>query len=129
MKKINLISRTKKWKLLCCGLLLLMSVTASPVFAAHDYDHGSQGSFDHGDSKGSTDHAASKDPKDDQNAKDSEILLKSCDQYVDRIYQRIHRLQMEIKDKHVGTSVLDEIKKLEQSLKEANDIVKSLQLM
>ena len=129
MKIINLISRTKKWKLQCCGLLLLMSVAASPVFAGHDYDHGSQGSFGHGDSKGSTDHMASKDPKDDQNAKDSEILLKSCDQYVDRIYQRIQRLQMEIKDKHVGTSVLDEIKKLEQSLKEANDIAKALQLM
>jgi len=36
---------------------------------------------------------------------------------------------MEIKDKHVGTSVLEEIKKLENSLKEANDIAKSLQLM
>src|ERR1035437_1272775 len=103
MKKINLISRTKKWKFQCCGLLLLMSVVVSPAFASHDYDHGSQGTLGHGDSKGSTDHAASKDPKDDQNAKDSEIILKSCNQYVDRIYQRIQRLQMEIKDKHVGT--------------------------
>jgi len=74
MEKINLISRAKDWKFQCCGLLLLMSVAVSPVFAGHDFDHGSQASFGHGDSKGSTDHASSKDPKDDQNAKDSEIL-------------------------------------------------------
>jgi hypothetical protein len=110
-------------------VLLLMSVTASPVFAGRDNDHGSQGSMDHGPSKGFKDQGTSQGPKDDQNAKDSEILLKSCNLYIDRIYQRIQRLQMEIKDKHVSTSVRDELKKLDQSLKEANDIARSLQLM
>lgn len=99
-------------------MALLMSVAASPVFAGHD--HGSQGSVDRG---------ASQSPKNDQHAKDSEILLNSCAEYVGRIHQRVQKLQMEIKEKHVSTSVNDELKKLEQSLKEANDIVRSLQIM
>ena len=105
-------------KKLVLFMVLLLSVAASPVFAAHD--HGSQGSMDHGASQGSMD---------DQNAKESEILINNCAQYVGRIHQRIQKLQTEIKGKHVGTSVRDELKKLEQNLKEANDTVRSLQIM
>ena len=99
-------------------VLLSMFVTTSPVFAGHD--HGSQGSMDHGASHG---------PMDDQNTKDSEMLLNSCAQYVGRIHQRIQKLQMETKGKRVGTFVRDELKKLEQNLKEANEIARSLQIM
>lgn len=109
-------------------MLLLLSVTASPVFAGRDYDRGSQGSINRMPA-GPVDHGTPQSPKDDQNTKDSEILLKSCDRYIERIYQRIQRLQMEIRDKHVSASVLDELKKLEQALKEANDIARSLQIM
>ena len=99
-------------------MVLLLSVAASPVFAGHD--HGSHESMDHGASQG---------PMDDQNAKESEILINNCAQYVGRIHQRIQKLQTEIKGKHVGASVRDELKKLEQNLKEANDTVRSLQIM
>ncbi len=36
---------------------------------------------------------------------------------------------METKGKQVGTFVRDELKKLEQNLKEANEIARSLQIM
>lgn len=109
-------------------MFLLLPVTASPVFAVSDFDRGSQGSLNRMPS-GAVDHGASQDPKDDQNTKDSEILLNNCDRYIQRIYQRIQRLQMEIRNKHVSASVRDEIKKLEQALNEANNIARSLQLM
>jgi len=53
----------------------------------------------------------------------------NCAQYVDRIEQHIRRLQAQIKDIRMGASVHDEIKKLEEHLKEANDNVRSLQIM
>lgn len=98
-------------------IALSMLAVASTVFA---HDHGSHESMDHGASQG---------PMDDQNAKESAVILKNCGQYVGRIHQRIQDLQMEINGKHVSTSVLDELKKLEHNLKEANDIARSLQIM
>ncbi|HLO26058.1 MAG TPA: hypothetical protein VK187_08085 [Geobacteraceae bacterium] len=98
--------------------VLSMSVAASPVLAAHD--HGSHDSMDHGASQG---------PTDDQNVKESEMLLNDCAKYVGRIHQSIQRLQAETRGKQVGTSVRDELKKLEQNLKEANAIARSLQII
>ena len=105
-------------KMLGLIMVLSMFVAASPAFAGHD--HGSQGPTDHGTSQG---------PTDDQNAKDSEVLINNCAQYVDHIQQHVRRLQAQIKAKRVGTSVRDEIKKLEENLKEANDNARSLQIM
>ena len=101
-------------KNLALFMFLSISVAASPVFAAREH--------------GSMDHGASQGPTDDQNAKENEVLLVNCAKYVERIHRNIQRLQVEIKEKHAGTSVRDELKKLEQNLKEANDIARSLQI-
>ena len=97
---------------------LSMFVAATPVFAEHD--HGSHDSTNHGDSQGQMD---------DQNAKESEVLINNCVQYVERLQQHVRRLQTQIKGKRVGTSGRDEIKKLEENLKEASDRARSLQIM
>ena len=101
-------------------LLLFMAmifVAASPAFAAHD--HGSHESMNHG---------ASHDPKDEQSAKEDEMLVNSCAQQVARLQGRIYKLQAQMAGKNAGTAVRDELKKLEQKLKEANDIARPLQI-
>ena len=102
-------------------LLLLVSVSmlaAVPsAFAAHDHD--SHGSMDHGDSSVA---------KDDQGAKEGEALLASCAQQVASLQRRINRLQADMAGRSLGNSVRDELKKLEQKLKEANEIARPLQL-
>ena len=100
-------------------MVLLMYVVVSPVYAGHD----------HGGSQGPQSQGASQTPVDAQNANESETLLNNCTQYVGRIEQHIRRLQTQIKDRRVGASVHDEIKKLEEHLKEANDNARSLQIM
>ncbi len=101
-------------------LLLLISVSmraaAAPVVA---HDHGSHGSMDHGDSPGA---------KDDQGSKEGEALLNSCAQQVASLQRRINRLQADIAGRNPGSSVRDELMKLEQKLKEANEIARPLQL-
>jgi len=106
-------------KILSIALALSMYVVISPVYAGHD----------HGGSQGSQSQGTSQTPVDAQNAKESETLLNNCAQYVDRIEQHIRRLQAQIKDRRVGASVHDEIKKLEEHLKDANDNARSLQIM
>jgi len=100
-------------------MVLSMYIVDSPVYAGHD----------HGGSQGSQSQGTTQAPVDAQNAKESEALLNNCAQYVDRIEQHIRRLQAQIKDRRVGASVHDEIKKLEEHLKEANDNARSLQIM
>lgn len=108
-------------KMLALFMVLSMSVAASPVFAQGG--HGSHGS--HGSAEDGTPQA----PKEDQNAEETKILLSKCAQYVGRIQQRIQKLQMETAGVKVGATVRDELKELEQILKEANDIVRSLQIL
>lgn len=104
-------------KMLGLIMMLSMFVAASTAFAGHE---GHESHTDHGPSQG---------PADAHNVNESEILLNNCAQYVERIQQHVWRLQAQTKEKRVGTSVYDEIKKLEESLKEANDNARSLQIM
>lgn len=103
-------------KKLALFIALSIPLAASPVFAGHG-------------SHGSTEPRTSQAPMDDQSSKDNEVLINNCAQYAGRIQQRIGKLQADIKGAHVGNSVHDELKKLEQNLKEANDIVRSLQIL
>ena len=97
-------------------IALSMLAVGSPVLA---HDHGSM----------PMGQGAPQAPIEDPNAKESELLINKCEQYIGQLHQRIQNLQMEIKGKHVTTSVLDELKKLEQNLKEANVVARSLQIM
>ncbi|HEX9022977.1 MAG TPA: hypothetical protein VF799_03965 [Geobacteraceae bacterium] len=107
-----------KIKRLLIFFSILTVITASPVFA-----------HDHGGSHESMDHGAMKDPADDQNAKECAAVIGKCAQQVASIQRRILTLQAEIAIKHVGVSVREELKRLEQQLKEANETVRALQIM
>jgi peptidoglycan hydrolase CwlO-like protein len=73
------------------------------------------------------DHGAMHDQHDEQCAKECEMLLRDCAHEVDSIQQRIQRIQSEIKDKGATTYSLDELKILNQRLKETNALMWSLQ--
>lgn len=99
-------------------LTMSMFVVASPVFAGHD----------HGGSNNSKGPESSQDPKDEQSAKASEMLIKSCTQQVASIERHIDRLQAKMTEKRTVSSINDELEMLEQKLKEANEIVRALQI-
>lgn len=101
---------------------LLLFVALSLFLAAstaYAHDHSSHDSMDHGASHGSTD---------EQSAKEGDMLLNSCAQQVVSLQRRINKLQAEMAGKQAGTSVRDELKRLEQKLKEANEIARPLQI-
>ena len=98
-------------------IVLSMSLAASPVFAGHD--HGSMGAAAP---------AASQSPTDEKNVKESEMLINNCAQLVAALERRINKLQAEMYGKGAGVSVRNELKTLEQKLKEANDIARPLQI-
>jgi hypothetical protein len=104
-------------KFLLLTTVLLFAAT-SPVFAR---DYGSHNSLGHGDSQGSKEEQSGKESE-----KEAERLLNSCAQQVASIERHLNKLQAEMSGKHAGTSVRDELKKLEQKLREANEIVRPL---
>ncbi len=63
-----------------------------------------------------------------QSAKEAETLLNSCAQQVESLQRRINRLQADMAGRNPGSSVRDELRKLEEKLKEANEIARPLQL-
>lgn len=95
-----------------------MFVTTSPAFAGHD----------HGGGQNSGGQPSAPSPADQQATKTSEQLLKNCTQHVDTIQRHIDRLQAKIAEKRVVSSVNGELEALEQKLKEAKEIVRSLQI-
>lgn len=105
-------------KLTLTLVVLAMSVAVSPVFAQGG--HGSHGSMEH---------SSSQAPRNDQDAEETKKILNKCAEYVSRIEQRIQKLQMETSRGNVGSTVRDELKKVEENLKEANDTVRSLQIL
>ncbi|RNC69328.1 MAG: hypothetical protein ED859_07540 [Desulfuromonadales bacterium] len=70
-------------------------------------------------------HGAAHKQMDEKCAKECEMLLRNCSQEADSLQQKIARLKGEISK---GTKVytIDELKKLEMKLKEANLIMKDL---
>lgn len=70
-------------------------------------------------------HGTTHKQMDEKCVKECEMLLKNCAQETDSLQQKIARLNKEIAK---GTTVysVDELKKLESKLKEANLILKNL---
>ena len=99
-------------------LTMSMFVVASPAFAGHD----------HGGSNNTKGPEPAQDPKSEQSAKVTEMLLKSCAQHVDGIQRHIDKLQSRMSEKRATSSINDELEMLEQKLKEANEIVRALQI-
>lgn len=66
-------------------------------------------------------HDASQETMDEQCARECEILLRDCTREVDTIQQHIKKLQVAINEKGATTYTLNELKLLNQKLKEANE--------
>lgn len=64
---------------------------------------------------------------DDQCAKECDMLLKECTHEVDTIQQRIQKLQAEIQAEGATDSNREELRALNKKLKEANEMIRSLQ--
>ena len=108
----------KKKVLLFAGISLILA--ASPVFA---FDHES---IEHGSSLGST---ADQNAQGKESAKEVDAILNSCSQQMNSIHRNIARLQGEMVENHaVANSIIEELKKLEEKLKEGNQIVRPLHL-
>jgi len=93
--------------------IILLFAAATPAFA-----------HDHGGSHESMEHAT----ENNLSAKESEVLLDSCAQKAVSVMRRIDSLRARIDAKHASGSMNEELKKLEQKLLEANDIVRPLQI-
>lgn len=63
----------------------------------------------------------------EQCQKDCEMLLKNCAQEVSSIQERINKIQTAIKEKGATEYTRDELRKLDQKLKEANETLRVLQ--
>ncbi len=64
----------------------------------------------------------------DKSSKDAEALLSSCSRQANNLQWRINKLQADMAEKHASPPDREELKKLEQKLKEANEIVKYLKV-
>lgn len=95
-------------------LTVTILTTASPAFAAHDH--------------GGSHHEAAQPPvQHEQSSKETEALLESCARKSAAIQRRINNLRDGLGRKD-RTAVVEELKKLEQKLKEADEIVRPLQV-
>lgn len=56
------------------------------------------------------------------------MLINSCARQVEILDRRINKLQAEMAGKRAGSAVREGLKKLEQTLKEANYIIRPLQI-
>ena len=102
-------------------LLIILPVFAtSPAFAGHDHGGGSH------DASG---HSASQGQANEQASKAADQLLKECSQHIDSIQRQIGRLQSQLVDgKAATTAINSELERLEQHLKEAKDLARSLRV-
>ncbi len=95
-------------------LVILMAIAlfaaATPVLAEEGHQHG-----------------ASHQAMDEKCTKECAMLLKNCSQEVDSLQDKISKLQVEINEKGANTYTLEELKLLNNKLKEANDLLKNLQ--
>ena len=106
------------------NLLIILPVFAtSPAFAGHDHGGGQGGSHD------GSGHPASHSQANEQASKTADQLLKECSQHLDSIQRQIGRLQSQMVDGKAATSAINnELEQLEQHLKEAKDLARSLRV-
>lgn len=95
-------------------LVISFFAAAIPAVAAHNHA-GSQNNGSH-DSL-----------KQQQSAKETEVLLDSCARKAESVQRRIDSLRSGSRHKDIGPMV-EELKKLEQKLKDADEIARPLRL-
>jgi len=89
-------------------LAVSLFAVAAPVFAAEGQ------------------HGANHQAMDEQCAKECAMLLRNCAQEVDSIQDRIKKLQIAINEKGASTYTKEELKILNNKLKEANETLRLL---
>lgn len=104
-------------------LLFTMGMSfAVPVFAGHDHGGG-------GGSHDSSGHASAPSRGNEQASQTADQILKECSQHMDSIQRHIGRLQAQLVDGKAATSSInDDLDRLQQHLKEAKDIARSLRV-
>lgn len=108
--------------------LVLLQITLSilfavPVFAGHDHGGGGGGSPD------SSGHVSAPGRGNEQASQAADQILKECSQHMDSIQRHIGRLQAQLVDGKAATSSInDDLDRLQQHLKEAKDIARSLRV-
>ena len=101
-------------------LIVLPVFAALPAFACHDHGGGSH------DTSG---HSASHSQTNEQASKTADQLLKECSQHIDSIQRQVGRLQSQFVDGKAATDAINsELERLEQHLKEAKDLARSLRV-
>ena len=105
-------------------LLLTVCMTlAVPAFAGHDHGGGGGGSHD------SSGHGSAPSRGNEQASQTADQILKECSQHMDSIQRHIGRLQAQLVDGKAATSATnDELNRLQQHLKDAKDIARSLRV-
>jgi len=107
-------------KKLCALVGVSLFIAASPVLA---FDHES---VEQNSSWGST---MQQQEQRQEGIRAAEQVLANCSQQMTGLHRQISRLQGQIAESHaLSKSVLEELKSLEQKLKEANQIVRPLQI-
>lgn len=104
-------------------LLIILSLSfAVPVFAGHDHGGG-------GGSHDSSGHVSAPGRGNEQASQAADQILKECYQHMDSIQRHIGRLQAQLVDGKAATnSTNNDLARLEQHLKEAKDIARSLRV-
>lgn len=107
-------------------VLLLIAIGVSfavPAFAGHDHGGGGGGSHD------SSSHGSTPSRGNEQASQTADQILKECSQHLDSIQRHIGRLQAQLVDGKAATSAInDDLDRLQQYLKEAKDIARSLRV-
>lgn len=98
--------------------VLAIALLASPAFAEHDDP----------DLRSMQPQQAPQGQTDEQQAKETQKLLESCMQQIAKLHRRIGNLQDDLAGKRAAPSVREELKKVEQALKEANQTLRALQI-
>ena len=101
-------------------IIISMISLALPAYAGHDHGGGSHESMGH---------SSSQSQIKEQATMASDKILKECFQHLDSIQRHIGRLQGQlVEGKAATSSINDELERLEQHLREAKDITKSLRV-
>jgi peptidoglycan hydrolase CwlO-like protein len=107
-------------------LITLGMSFAVPVFAGHDHGGGGGGGGGSHDSSG---HVPAPSRGNEQARQAADQILKECSQHMESIQRHIGRLQAQLVDGKAATSAInDDLDRLQQRLKEAKDIARSLRV-
>lgn len=107
----------KKALVVCAAYLCLAALVATPAIAGHDHGSSPQPMAQPAQGGG-----------EQRNSEGDEVVAR-CARQVANLDRRVNILQMQMAGKRVPPAMVEELKKLEEKLKEAYSIARPLQIM